>query len=351
MGGSWLGKDERYVTKKYACTGCPIACGGWMKVESDRYAVEKGHKPEYETLAAFGPMCLNDNMESLIYANELCNLYGLDTISAGATIAFAIECYENGILTREDTDGIELTWGKSAAIIQILEKMCRREGVGDILAEGARVAAAKIGRGAEQFAMHVGGEMIPMHDPRQAPGWGATYVSDPTPARHTRGGTQFVEQGALEPEIVTPWGIPTRIEKYDPTNKGKVHAIWAARQHLVETSGACLFAADGLRFPLLEFLKAVTGWDLSYEELIKTGQRIATLLHAFNLREGFKPADFTMPPRVAGNPPLRVGPLKDITIDFESLKRQYYEAMGFEPDTGRIRKERVVELGLQDVLP
>lgn len=345
----WEGM-ENYVVKKYACTGCPIGCGGWVKVESKKYPVKQGHKPEYESLAAFGPMCLNDDMLSLIYANELCNRYGLDTISAGATVAFAIECYQNGILTKKDTDGIELNWGNSEAIIQVLEKMCQREGIGDILAEGVKVAATKIGKGAEKFAMHVGGQEIPMHDPRQAPGWGATYVSDPTPARHTRGGTQFIEQGALPAELVTPWGLPAKMEKYDPTNKGKAHALAAARQHVVETSGACLFAADALSFPLLDFLKAITGWDLTYPELIRTGQRIATLLHGFNLREGFKPADFTMPPRVAGNPPLKVGPLKDITIDFENLKRQYYEAMGFDPVTGKIKKERIVELGLQDVL-
>ena len=114
--------------KKYACTGCPVACGSMLSVEDGKYPVRDAHKPEYETLAAFGPMCLNDNMESLIYANELCNLYGLDTISAGATVAFAIECYENGLISKEDTDGLELTWGNSDAHVAILEKMCRARG-------------------------------------------------------------------------------------------------------------------------------------------------------------------------------------------------------------------------------
>jgi aldehyde:ferredoxin oxidoreductase len=341
----------KYATKKYACTGCPIACGHWLKIDSGKFRVEKAHKPEYETLAAFGPNCMNDNMESLIYANELCNLHGLDTISAGATVAFAIECYENGILTKKDTDGLELTWGNSDTIIAVLKKMCIREGIGDILAEGAKVAAAKIGRGAEQFAMHVGGELIPMHDPRCTPGWGATYVSDPTPARHTRGGTQFAESGMINyPTVCNALGIPVKMEKYDPANKGKWHAALAAWQHLNNTSGACLFAADGLNFPLLELLKAITGWDLNYDELIRTGKRISTLLHAFNLREGFKPSDFTAPPRVSGNPPLKVGSLKNITIDLEDLKRQYYEAMGFDTSTGEIGKDRIEALGLQDIL-
>jgi aldehyde:ferredoxin oxidoreductase len=111
---------EKYITGKYACTGCPIACGGWMKMEAGKYHIQKGHKPEYETIGAFGPDCLNDDVDSVIYANELCNLNGFDTISAGATIAFAIECFENGILTKSDTDGVELTWGNSDAIIRVL---------------------------------------------------------------------------------------------------------------------------------------------------------------------------------------------------------------------------------------
>ena len=345
----WEGM-EKYAVKKYACTGCPIACGHWMKVSDGKYRVERAHKPEYETLAMFGPNCMNDNMESLIYANELCNLYGFDTISAGAVVGFAIECYENGILTKKDTDGLELTWGNVDAIISLLEKMGRREGVGDLLAEGAKFAAKKIGRGAEQFAMHVGGEMVPAHDPREAPGWGATYVSDPTPGRHTRGGTQFAEGGMANPATMNLLGLPAKMEKYNPKDKGKAHAVLAGWQHLINTSGTCLFAADGLNFPFMGLMNATTGWELTVEELIKTGQRISTLLHAFNLREGFKPGDFKMPPRISGNPPLKVGLLKDITINFEDLKKQYYEAMGFDTNTGEIRKDRIEALGLKDIL-
>jgi len=346
---AWEGM-EKYAVKKYACTGCPIACGHFLKVDKGEFAVEKTHKPEYETLAAFGPLCLNDNMESLIYANELCNLHGIDTISAGSTIAFAIDCFENGILTKADTDGIELTWGNSRAIIDMLKKICMREGIGDILAEGAMRASAEIGNGSEQFAMHVGGEMVPMHDPRCTPGWGATYVSDPAPARHVRGGTAFVESGPVNETLYQALGLPTKVDKYNPEGKGKMHAVLGGYQHLVNSSGMCLFGADALPFSLIDFMKATTGWDLTYDELIITGQRISTLLHGFNLREGFKPSDFTIPPRVAGNPPLKAGALKDITIDIDNLKKQYYEAMGFDVDTGAISKERINALGLQDVL-
>jgi aldehyde:ferredoxin oxidoreductase len=346
---AWEGM-KKYAVKKYACTGCPIACGHILKVDKGEFAVDSTHKPEYETLAAFGTLCMNDNMESLIYANELCNLHGIDTISAGSTIAFAIECFENGIISKTDTDGIELTWGNSMAIIDMLKKICMREGIGDILAEGAMRASAKIGKGSEQFAMHVGGEMIPMHDPRCAPGWGATYVSDPAPARHVRGGTAFAESGPVNESLYKALGLPTKVDKYNPEGKGRMHAVLAGWQHLVNTSGMCLFGADAMPFSLIDFMKASTGWDLSYDELINTGQRISTILHAFNLREGFRPSDFTIPPRVAGNPPLKAGLLKGITIDIDNLKRQYYEAMGFDVDNGEISKERINALGLQDVL-
>ena len=347
---SWDGM-AKYERKKYACRTCPIACGGIMDVPSQEYPAKSAHKPEYETLAAFGSNCLNDNMESIMYANELCNLHGLDTISAGGVIAFAIECYENGILTNSDTDGLELTWGNSRAIVQLLEKVCKREGIGDLLAEGAKIAAGKIGNGAEKFAMHVGGELVPMHDPRCNPGIGATYVADPTPARHTRGGTSMVEQGMADPEFMKALGIPPKFEPYNPEGKGKAHAILNGWTHVVNTSGICVFATDALSFPMVEMLNAITGWGVTLQDLVKTGQRIATLQHAFNLREGFKPSDFTMPPRIEGKPALKAGSLKDVTLDLEGLKKQYYEAMKFDYTTGTIQKERIAELGLEHILP
>ena len=338
------------MTKKYACAGCPVACGSVLTVEEGKYPVRDTHKPEYETLAAFGPMCLNDNMESLIYANELCNLYGLDTISAGATMAFAVECYENGLITKSDTNGHELTWGNSDAQVAVLEMMCRREGLGDILAAGAKWAAEKIGEGAEQFAMHAGGELLAMRDPRCFPGRGATYISDSTPGRHTRGGTAFAEHGGVNERAYAGMGVPFSMPRYDPTDKGVYHAILAGWQHWVNTSGACLFGIDSMPLDFLGCMNAITGWGLDYEEIVETGRRITTLLHAFNLREGFKPDDFKLPERARGNPPLQVGELKGVTVDSEALKRGFYEAMGFDPETGAIDRERVISLGLDDIL-
>ena len=208
----------------------------------------------------------------------------------------------------------------------------------------------KIGKEAEKLAIHVGGEMLPMHDPRQAPGWGATYASEAAPGKHTRGGTQFAESGQAPRHVVEQLGIPAKLEKYNPEGKGKYHAVMAGWQHLINTAGACLFAADGLNFRFIDLMSAITGWDLNTENMVRTGQRIATMMHAFNLREGFSPSDFTMPERVLGNPPLKAGPLKNVKLDIEELKRQYYEAMGYDPRSGNIRKETVERLDLQDIL-
>ncbi|MFC2028256.1 aldehyde ferredoxin oxidoreductase family protein, partial [Chloroflexota bacterium] len=162
----------RHEKAKYGCHGCPIKCGGIIEQKNGPYALkEESHKPEYETLSSFGSLCLNDNLESVILANDICNRKGLDTISAGAVIAFAIECYEEGILTREDT-GVELKWGDHEGMIALLRLLGKREGFGDILADGVKAAASKIGKGSERFAIHVGGQELPMHDPKFTPGYG-----------------------------------------------------------------------------------------------------------------------------------------------------------------------------------
>jgi aldehyde:ferredoxin oxidoreductase len=345
------GAMEKYISKKYACTGCPIACGGILNMESGRYSVKNVHKPEYETVGSFGPNCLIDSMEAIIYANDLCNLHGLDTISAGCTLAFAIECYENGLITKNDTDGLELTWGNDEAVIGMLQKMCIREGFGDILAEGAREAARRIGKGAEQFSMDVGGELIPMHDPREDNGWGATYVEDATPARHTRGGSQML--GNYSEKFKKMMGLPESFDKFSYEGKGVAHAKIRAYQHLINNVGLCLFTGDSVSFyPMLELMQSIMGWkDMNLEEMLKAGERTTVMLHAFNLREGFKPEDFKMPPRAAGDPQFKLGPFKDMTFDFENLKKQFYDAMDFDYKTGAVKKEKIIELGLQDIIP
>ena len=179
-------------SKKYACYRCPVGCGGHMKESSGEYSYEAGaHKPEYETLGMFGASCLNTNLESIIKANDICNRYGVDTISAGACMAFTIECYEEGVITKKDTDGLEMTWGNHRNIVAMLEKLVNREGFGDILANGLKIASEKIGKGAEQYAMHIQGEAGPAHSPKFGLQWAISYRHDATPARHTQGGGPY----------------------------------------------------------------------------------------------------------------------------------------------------------------
>ena len=146
----------------------------------------EAHQPEYETASAFGSMILNDDYPSLIVANDICNRHGLDTISAGGCVAFAVECYEQGLIGPEDTGRVDLSWGDHEAIIAMLEKIARREGIGDLLADGVKRAAQAIGPAAEPLAVHIGGQELPMHDPRFEPGLGAIYKLNATPGRHTQ---------------------------------------------------------------------------------------------------------------------------------------------------------------------
>jgi aldehyde:ferredoxin oxidoreductase len=155
----------------------------------------------------------------------------------------------------------------------------------------------------------------------------------------------------VDPELMKALGIPPKLDPYNPEGKGEAHAILNGWTHVVNISGLCQIGGDAVCLPLVEMLNAITGWGATVKDLVKTGQRIATLQHAFNLREGFKPSDFILPPRVEGKPPLQAGPLKDITLDAEGLKRQYYQAMKFDYPTGAIQQERIAELALQDLLP
>ena len=333
-----------YQKKKYACFGCPIACGGQVKVENGPYTCET-HKPEYETLSALGPLCLNDNLESIIRMNDICNRAGLDTISLGATIAFAIECYTNGILTKDDTDGIELTWGNHEAIVAISEKIVKREGLGEILADGTRVASHKIGKGSEQFAMHLGGQELPMHDPRCTPGYGTTYCTDATPSRHMQGGSAFLESGMLIP------GIPFKqMGKYTYTGKGDAHRYMSNLSHIVNASGLCYFAVWIYGVQMIpQFLEYATGGNFSMEDLLTIGERIASLRMAFNIREGVRLSDWKIPGRMIGDPPLKAGPLKDITIDLPTLTREYLEKTGWDVKTGNPSEKKLGELGLAKI--
>ncbi|MHB1417535.1 MAG: aldehyde ferredoxin oxidoreductase C-terminal domain-containing protein, partial [Chloroflexota bacterium] len=338
----------KYQKRRYACYACPVGCGGLVELHEGKYAVaEEVHRPEYETLAGFGTLCLNDNVESIIKVSDICNRAGLDTISAGNIVAFAIECYENGLITKEEADGLELTWGNDEAIVALTEKIARREGIGDLLADGTKVAVERIGKGAEKYAVHIHGQEPGFHDSKLCPSRGTAYVADPTPGRHTAGGAATAEFGrgtSPHPDVQVP-----KVERYQYAGKGPVQAVWSNYQQVVEASGLCLMPS-GMGYKLEKFISAVSGWDFTIEELMLTGERIQTLRHSFNVREGLKPADFVLPDRMIGKPPIDVGPTAGVTIDIETLVGEYHDAMGWDRETGVPAAERLAKLGLDDVV-
>jgi aldehyde:ferredoxin oxidoreductase len=348
-----IGEGDRviqYQTKKYACANCPIACGGIINVPKGPYPVGEVHKPEYETIGAFGTMCMNDDLLSIIKMNDMCNRSGLDTISAGSVIAFAMECFEKGVISKKDTDGIELTWGNAEAMIALLHKMILREGLGDILADGVKVAAEKIGKGAEEYAMHVGGQEPGLHNALFLPGRGTGFVCDPTPGRHTAAPMARIDAGpgaiAPYPELQIPG-----FERYEYKSKGPASATASSYYQVGTCAGVCLFPVVFFgNYPLLDLLNAVTGWDMDAKQALETGARIQTLRQSFNIREGIKPSEIKLPPRMAGLPPKDEGPVAGVTIDVDSLAYEYSKAMGWDPDTRRPTDATLERLGLKGLI-
>jgi aldehyde:ferredoxin oxidoreductase len=340
----------RYQERKYGCANCPIACGGIFDVREGRYPVGKTHKPEYETIGAFGPMCLNNDLETIIKLNEMCNRSGLDTISAGTVIAFAMECFEHGILTEADTDGIRLTWGDSGAMVALLDKIILREGIGDILADGVQAAAARIGQGSEKFAMHVGGQEPGLHNALFLPSRGTGYVCDPTPGRHTAAPMARIDGGpgqfAPYPEMKIG-----KFERYATTGKGPASVTATNYLQVGNCAGVCLMPMMFFgNYPLIDFLNAVTGWDLSVGEALDTGARIQTLRQCFNIREGFRTTDVRLPERMSGRPPMVEGPLAGITIDMDPMVREFYRAMGWGEKNGIPMEASLQRLGLKGLV-
>ncbi|MFC1920016.1 aldehyde ferredoxin oxidoreductase family protein [Chloroflexota bacterium] len=328
--------------KRYGCWRCPIACGGLMKAGKTFKYRAGAHKPEYESLASFGSLCLNDDIESLIKLNDICSRYGLDTISAGAAIAFAIECYENGIITSADLEGIELTWGNARAIVAMTIKLAKREGFGDVLADGVKVASERIRGFSSQFAMHVQGEELPMHDPKKTPGWATSYIVDAAPGRHTPGN---------EDNVLRILGMDAKkFDWKDYRGRGLAHKIGADWFHAFSAAGVCMFGSMSLPAQALpDFLNSVTGWKLDIDGLLEIGERIANLRQAFNIREGLNPTQLCLPDRIIGEPPLRSGPLAGIILDPKAMANEYYDARDWNRSTGKPSRKKLKELGLVDM--
>jgi aldehyde:ferredoxin oxidoreductase len=342
IGGPAMTAD--YLTKNHACFSCPIACKRVVKVDDGPYRTKEGPGPEYETCCTFGSYIENDNLEGIIKANELCNRYGLDTISCGATIAFAMECFEKGLLTTADTDGLELTWGNIGAAIALIEKISRRDGFGDLLALGSVQAAAKIGGQASDYVVAVKGLELPAHDPRGFHGMGLEYAVGYRGACHLQHMTLYVEQGMATFESA---GLESDYEGQSSDNKAKMATL---SQNLGVPAGSaclCVFVLACLDVQdTVEMLHTVTGWEYDIEAYLDLGARLWLLKRGVTNLMGARAKDDILPPNVMT--PLENGMTAGSAPDLDKMRSEFYELRGIDAN-GIPGRQSLAKAGLEDL--
>jgi aldehyde:ferredoxin oxidoreductase len=335
---------DTILVKRENCFACPVYCKRVVASEEGYHIDPRYGGPEYETLGSFGSTCGVSDIKAISKANELCNAYSLDTISTGVTIAFAMECYEKGLLTDADTNGLELKFGNGEAMVKMVEMIAKREGFGDILAEGTKRAAQTIGKGAEHFAIQVKGQEVPMHEPRLKHALGLGYAVSPTGADHVHNihDTAYVKStgslrsfGILEPLPADDMSLAkVRMMMYDSN--------WG---HFNNCAVMCVFVSWKPE-QKEDLVRAVTGWDTSLLEMMKVGERSATLARCFNVREGFTTEDDQLTERFYE--PFANGPLQGVGAQRENMAaaiQGYYAMMGWDAN-GVPTKAKLYELGI-----
>ena len=336
---------ETYRVGMGTCHACAVACKKEVRLENP-YKVEAHYGgPEYETLGALGSDCGISDLAAVCKANEICQRMGLDTISTGCTIAFAMECYEKGIITKEDTDGLEVRFGNPEAMIKLTEMIGKREGIGKILAEGTMRAAKAFGKDASNYAIHVKGQEVPMHEPRLKKGLGLGYAISPTGADHCHNIHDTVMDAASY-ERLKPLGIYEETPTFQLTpEKVRVTKTWIEMRIAANSLSICQFPPWRFK-EYIELLNAVTGWEATMHELVLAAQRTLNLARLFNLREGFKASDDWLPQRFFE--PQTAGYLSKTTVDKSELLaaiKTYYGMMGWNEE-GVPRLETLQSLGI-----
>jgi aldehyde:ferredoxin oxidoreductase len=340
-------------TNKYHCSSCNIGCGGEADIAGIRDGAYKTtHKPEYETVAAFGSLLLSNDLDGIYYINELCNRAGLDTISAGNTMAYAYECYEKGIITKAETGGLELKWGQVDTAIEVLKQMINREGFGALLSDGVKAAIARI-PGSEDCAMHAGGQEPGMHDPRFESGMGLHMSVDPTPGKHTVGAETYYMTTTIWKYC--SWAPKQKLETKTHENEAGEDGAWknvamSAMKQLIDCSGGCLFAMlTGFQnWRMFDWLNAAMGTEKNGDEFMEIGLRVQTMRQMFNIREGVDPWKNKLADRVIGRPPLTDGPTAGNTFDLEGQMQMYWEKIGWDRESGVPKSETLEKLKISE---
>jgi len=337
--------SETYLTRAHACTHCPVACKRVVRVPDGPYRTEEGPGPEYETCGTFGTMIMNRDLAGVIKANELCNRYGMDTISCGSAIAWAMELFEKGVLTAKDTDGLDLTWGNMAAVLELLPRIARREGFGGLLAEGSLAAARKVGGDAVDAVVHVKGLDLPMHDPRGFHGMGLAYMMSNRGACHLQHAVLATEQGmASWPQL-----FPMKDDYRGTTSEGKAELVFHSENYgiLGNSLSICHYLTDCLKPETIrDAFNAITGFGYSFADLMVCGARDWTFKRGINNLLGVTEKDDVLPKRIMT--PLKEGAGAGSVPDMERLKREYYALRGLD-ERGVPREDKLMELGLAEL--
>jgi aldehyde:ferredoxin oxidoreductase len=340
------------LLERDTCYACTVRCKRVVEVTEGPFKVDPRYGgPEYETLATFGSYCGVDNLAAVAYANQLCNQYGMDTICCGATIAWAMDCFEHGLITTEDTDGIELRFGNADALVQMVEKIVQRDGFGDLLAEGSGHAASVIGRGTEDLVVAVKNHELPAHMPQVKRSLGLIYAVNPFGADHQS--SEHDPSYGDYPERMSQLGL-TNPQPAKVLNKEKVHYALTT-QYLysaLDSINVCqfVFGPSWHLFDieqLVEAAQSITGWDVSVAELLRVGERRLNMMRAFNAREGFTREADRLPKKMYQA--LKGGASDGISLtedEIETAKDLYYQEAGWDPATGNPTREKLGELGL-----
>jgi aldehyde:ferredoxin oxidoreductase len=324
---------------RYFCRSCPIGCGRIVETTTINGHV-KGGGPELESLAALGSLCLIDDLKTIAFCNELCNRLGLDTISTGSVIAFAMEANEKGMLPKDLCKGIDLYWGNKTAMIELIKRIASRKGLGNILAEGVKKASEELGPFTKEFALEVKGLEPSMHDPRAYSSLAVQYATSPNGASHWAG-TYLVEGRITYPEL----GYPSILDRFESKGKGVLTAKLQDCVTMLNSLRLCRFL---MRIPIsvmIEWFNDVTGWEMDLKEFMKTGERISNLKRMYNVRCGMSRKDDTLPLRLTTQ--KKGGGTRDFLPNLGEMLSEYYDYRGWNED-GLPTAETLINLGLED---
>jgi aldehyde:ferredoxin oxidoreductase len=339
---------EKVLVEGVACFACPVSCGRKTEIREGRWSGNSGEGPEYETTNTFGALCGVSDLNAIAMANYRCNELGLDTISAGATIAFAMECYEKGLLSGEQTGGVELRFGDADLVVDLVDKIAYRQGVGDLLAEGTLRLSQIVGQGSAHFAVQVKGLELPAYDPRAAKICGLGYVTA------NRGGDHITAYVQGPTFIDAPFLIVDESSIRDPfiANPEEARVLIDLEDALgvMDAVGACKFMGILLTADeIVSLIAAASGSDFSVEDFRHTGERIYNLIRACCIREGIRRGNDILPARLMEDP-LPEGPAAGMVIDrttLEMMKDAYYQKRGWDQETGIPLPDKLRELQLE----